>query len=149
MNKHYTGLMAMYKNAPVNEVIGLPKMQITEGQCTMDLSYPASFFHAAGSLHGAFYFRLLDDCAYFAAASLETSLFLYTTSFETKLLRPVGTELLHCEAKAKRLSDGVIEATAELFSEGKLAALGKGRFRAGKKKLVDIPNYTHEQSHLS
>jgi acyl-coenzyme A thioesterase PaaI-like protein len=96
------------------------------------------------------YFKMLDDAAYFAAASLDTEYFLYTVRFETRLTRPVTTELLHAEGLVTLRPEmdeegnflGGIKAVSRLYAEGKLVAEGTGEFRRGGKKLTDIESYT-------
>jgi uncharacterized protein (TIGR00369 family) len=47
--------------------------------------------HGAGGVHGAYYFKLLDDSAFFAANSVIDDVFVLTTEFNLYLERPVST----------------------------------------------------------
>lgn len=149
MQEHYSRLKQMYLSATVNHTLPTPSLQIGDGVCEIDCRFDERYFHAAGSLHGAMYFKMLDDAAYFAAASLDTEYFLYTVRFETRLKRPVTTELLHAEGLVTLRPEmdeegnflGGIKAVSRLYAEGKLVAEGTGEFRRGKKKLSEIESY--------
>ena len=57
------------------------------------------------ALHGSGYFKLLDDAAFFAAQAKDDEHFIFTTSFNTFIVRPVspGTALV---ARGKVISNG-------------------------------------------
>ncbi len=149
MENHFERLKAMYLSAPVNHTLPKPAIKIGDGVCEIDSRFDENYFHAAGSLHGAMYFKMLDDAAYFAAASLDRDYFLYTVRFETRLKRPVTTEILHAEGLVTLRPDidengnfdGGIKAISRLYADGKLVAEGSGEFRRGPKKLVEIATY--------
>ena len=81
--EHYRKLERMYLNAPVNEYY-VPEIHISEGQAQVSIPVRRDFFHAAEAVHGAVYFKLLDDSSFFAANSLVEDVF-------------VGSDPLHAE----------------------------------------------------
>ena len=87
------------------------------------------FYHAAHAIHGAVYFKALDDATFFAAQSLVTDCFLVTSSFQLYLLRPVSEGQLlargHVVSRSKRIyvTEGVL-----FDSRGKEVARGSGTF---------------------
>ena len=58
--EHYRKLEHMYLSAPVNEYYG-PEIHISEGRVRVTIPVRPDFFHAADAVHGAVYFKLLDD----------------------------------------------------------------------------------------
>jgi len=103
----------------------------------------SEFYHAAMSLHGAIYFKLLDDAAYFAAASREEEFFLLTKSYQIQFKRPVtGGEL---RARGELVSSEGTEwiAKSELINEhGKQVAAGEGVFVKSRLLLKDQLGYS-------
>ncbi len=86
--QHFRCLESMYQAAPINEFYR-PVMEVLAGKATIEIELSEKFHHAAGATHGSVYFKMLDDAAFFAANSLETTFFVLTASFTTYLTRPV------------------------------------------------------------
>lgn len=129
MEEHYEKLIKIYEAAPIN-IWCKPKLLIPKaGEAEIRTTVRSDFFHAGGATHGAIYFKMLDDAAYFAVQSLVTNYFIVTTSFNVHFLRPVTQgELIACGRivqNAKRLF--VAEATLT-NGNGKLIAQGSGSF---------------------
>ncbi len=93
MNKdaHFSELERRYLAAPINAFYG-PDIEVSEGEARVGMT----MFHAAGAVHGSVVFKMLDDAAFFAAASLERTSFVVTTTFTTYLTRPVSSGRLCC-----------------------------------------------------
>ena len=88
--KHFETLVAMYDRAPINKWFR-PALRIPEKECAeIRMAVPEDFYHAARAIHGAVYFKALDDATFFAAQSLVTDCFLVTSSFQLYFLRPVS-----------------------------------------------------------
>ena len=68
-DEHFRRLERMYLGAAINEYFG-PTVRIGPGTCEVTIPARPDFFHAAGAVHGAVYFKALDDAAFFAANSL-------------------------------------------------------------------------------
>jgi acyl-coenzyme A thioesterase PaaI-like protein len=80
--EHFKALKRMYAAAPINEIFQ-PTIEISEGTAIIEMDLHAKNHHSAGAVHGAVYFKMLDDAAFFAVNSLEQEAFVLTTSFTT------------------------------------------------------------------
>lgn len=138
-HQHFSFLENMYLQAPiVTSLYPASAIHISEGHAIIECPAEPHYFHAANSLHGSVYFRMLDDAAYFAASSLETTYFLLTAEFSLKFLRPVSGGLLKAEGRTtgEFSAHGSINAEAWLYtSDGKPAARGKGTFVRSRNLL--------------
>ena len=74
--------------APINSFFQ-PHLEVGSGQAQVRLTVREDFFHSAGAMHGAVYFKALDDATYFAAQSMVEDRFILTAHFEIDLLQPV------------------------------------------------------------
>jgi len=134
--KHFEALVAMYDRAPINKWFQ-PRLRIPEaGSAEIDLPVREDFHHAAHAIHGAVYFKALDDATFFAVQSLVTDLFMVTSSFQLYFLRPVSDGQLSARgqvvSRSKRLyiAEGVL-----LDSRGKEVARGNGTFMPSSIQL--------------
>ncbi len=140
-DQHYRNLERMYVSAPVNELYK-PDIRISENECSIAIRVKPEYFHAAGSLHGAVYFKMLDDAAYFAAASGITDVFIYTASFEIRFYRPVTGGSITAKGRIIEADGNKVKAASEMFDDnGRLVAKGSGIFVRGKGPLSSIPGY--------
>lgn len=126
---HFETLISMYNAAPINQWFR-PRLTIPEeGRAEIDLPIREEFHHAARAIHGAVYFKALDDATFFAVQSCVTDFFVLTSSFQVYFLRPVSDGHLvargHVVSRSKRLyiAEGVL-----LDSRGKEVARGSGTF---------------------
>lgn len=147
-SQHFHFLENMYLQAPiVKSLYPGSAIHISKGSAVIECPAEPHYFHAANSLHGSVYFRMLDDAAFFAASSVETTYFLLTAEFNIKFLRPVSGGLLRAEGRLSEPStQGAINAEACLYtSEGKIAARGSGRFARSRNLLSSLPADKPEQ----
>jgi uncharacterized protein (TIGR00369 family) len=133
---HFETLVAMYDRAPINKWFQ-PVLRISEeGRAEIEMTVREDFYHAARAIHGAVYFKALDDATFFAAQSLVTDCFLVTSSFQLYFLRPVSEgRLLACGqvvSRSKRLY--VVEGVL-LDSRDKEVARGSGAFMPSSIRL--------------
>ena len=133
---HFETLVAMYNSAPINHWFR-PQLRIPEaGRAEIEMEVREDFFHAARAIHGAVYFKALDDATFFAVQSLVTDFFVVTSSFQLYFLRPVSEGHLHARgqivSRSKRLyiAEGVL-----LDSRGKGVARGSGTFMPSSTQL--------------
>lgn len=128
--EHFKKLENMYLSAPVNKLIYEPEISITHSTCEISIEVKPDYFHAANSLHGSVYFKMLDDAAYFASAALVETTFLYTKSFEIHFIRPVTEGKIKAVGKViSQSSNGNHIASAQLFNhQNKVVAEGEGIF---------------------
>lgn len=143
MNDHYRRLEKMFQAAPLNQGIFAGSiLQVEEGRATYELKIDQRYFHAANAMHGAIYFKLLDDAAYFAAASLEVENFMLTKSYEIRFIRPVEEDHLRAEGEILNQNEKEIIAKSVIYNaRGKKVGEGEGIFVKGPKKLRDLPGY--------
>ncbi|MGD0115525.1 MAG: PaaI family thioesterase [Dehalococcoidia bacterium] len=87
--EHFRRLERMFASAPINEYFR-PTMRVSEGRAVITVEVRRDFFHAANAVHAAFYFKALDDAAFFAVSSLVPDVFMLTASLNANLLRPVS-----------------------------------------------------------
>ncbi|MDF1661449.1 MAG: PaaI family thioesterase [Planctomycetota bacterium] len=141
--KHYKALEDMYLGAPCNELLK-PSITIGRGHCEIEMAARPSMFHAGGAVHGSYYFKMLDDAAFFAAASMDTEQFVVTSSFDLHLMRPVVAGTLKAVGTLRKAGKALIIAEAVLFGEdGKELASGSGTFARSPIKLGPDLGYHH------
>ncbi len=141
--EHYKKLEWMYVHAaPINKIYK-PEIRIQHGFCEIQMQCNPDFFHAGHALHGSVYFKMLDDAAFFAANSLERSVFLLTTSFNIHFLRPVLYGELLARAEVEFISKSSYIAKARLINlkTNKDVALGTGTFAKSSIALNDDVGY--------
>ena len=129
---HYRRLERAYHGAPCNVPLNL-RLTVSEGAAEVCLATSSSMHHAAGAVHGAFYFKVLDDAAYFAANSLVEDALVLTASFSLEFLRPVSSGELQASGRVRRLGNNLIFAESELRdADGNELAVGRGTFARSK-----------------
>ncbi len=139
---HFKRLERMFHSAPIQEILPGAEMSVEEGKARYTLPIDKGYYHAADAMHGAVYFKMLDDAAYFAAASLETEYFILTKTYEIKFKRPVICDKLVANGEVIRCSDDQIIATSKVVNEdGKVVGEGQGIFVRGPRRLMDLPGY--------
>ena len=140
MSEHYRRLERMYLAAPVKELY-LPSIAISEDRATVEFEVREQFFHAAHALHGAVYFKALDDSAFFAAASLVPERFVVTVSFTIYLTRPVTSGRLRAEGHVASQTTNLLVAESVLYNGGREVARGSGTFVPSKVALTPALGY--------
>ncbi len=142
MDQHYEALRRMYLAAPINQIYP-PKIEVSEGRARIDIEVGPQFHHSAGGVHGSVYFKLLDDAAFFAANSLETEVFVLTTSFTTYLTRPVAAGTMWAEGKVvnQNRSQWIVEAVVYDEANRELGR-GSGIFVRSKNPLTSALGYS-------
>ncbi|MGK0488732.1 MAG: hypothetical protein ACJAXB_001919, partial [Candidatus Endobugula sp.] len=125
---HFRKLDALFQSAPLNQgIFKGSALEVEFEKATLRLAIGNQYFHAAEAMHGAIYFKLLDDSAYFAAASIEKTYFLLTKSYTVHFRRPVMEDTLTAIGKVIEVNEREIVASSEIFNRaGKLVANGKG-----------------------
>ena len=126
--EHFRKLENLYHKAPTNEYFQ-PKLTISEGAAELILNIRQDFFHAANAVHGAYYFKALDDSAFFAANSLVDDVFVLTANFNLHLLRPVSSGQIIARATVVSRTKNTLLADAICFdSQENQIARGTGSF---------------------
>lgn len=115
--EHFRKLERMYHESPCNDSID-PTLSITDdGEAELRIAVDESDHHAAGAVHGSYYFKALDDATFFAANSIIEDVFVLTTDFHLQLTRPVA--------------EGDIVATAEVVNSHPKQLIADGVLRNG------------------
>ena len=140
---HYRKLEKMYLGANVNtKIFDTTICKIEAEKATITLEVCESYFHALGAIHGAVYFKMLDDAAYFAVSSTVKDCFMLTSSFNINILRPVSKGKLTAVGAIRYKSSNLFTADAKLYNqEGKEVAVGTGNFARSKMPLSEEVGY--------
>lgn len=139
--EHYRKLEGMYHNAPCNQYYK-PKMTIGDGEAELIIEFDPKFCHGGGAVHGATYFKMLDDAAYFAVSSLVDDAFVLTAHFNIHLLRPITQGQMRAIGRVVMASPTLYTAESNLYDwRGKEAGRGSGSFVRGKRPLRQEMGY--------
>lgn len=139
---HFRALEALYASAPINRLFPSRLIVEREGATRIESSVDPGHFHGAGAAHGAVYFKLLDDAAFFAAASLVTDVFVLTANFTLLLTRPLPAGALVAEGRWLNGRRRTLFAESRLYGpDGEEVARGSGTFMRSRIRLADLPNY--------
>jgi uncharacterized protein (TIGR00369 family) len=126
--EHFRKLERMFHGAPINRYFQ-PTIRVSSGTTEIDIPLRPDFFHAAHAVHGAVYFKALDDAAFFAVASVVPEVFVLTTSFNISLTRPATEGTLRASGRIVHRSRSLYLADAELRDgQQRLVARGSGSF---------------------
>ena len=127
-DEHYRKLERMYASAPINDFFR-PVMQVSKGRAVITMKVRRDFYHAANAVHGALYFKALDDAAFFAVNSLVPDRFVLTVSLNAYLTRPISEGEVRAVGQVVHRSRRLFVAESQLFdSAGKEIARGSGTF---------------------
>ena len=127
-DEHYRKLERMYASAPINDFFR-PAMEVSKGRAVITMKVRRDFYHAANAVHGALYFKALDDAAFFAVNSLVPDRFVLTVSLNAYLIRPVFEGEVRAVGQVVHRSRRLFVAESQLFdSAGNEIARGSGTF---------------------
>lgn len=125
----------MFHGAPINAELA-PQLTVGDGTATVRQLVRPAMCHAGGAAHGAMLFKLLDDAAYFAAASQVREVFLVTVSFHVTFLRPASDGELTATGRLVHRSRNLAVAEASVQdARGRLVATGSGTFQRTAQPL--------------
>lgn len=138
---HFQKLEEMYHKAPVNQYFG-PKLKVEKGKTELQIAVKKDFFHAADAVHGAVYFKALDDASFFAVNSLVEDVFVLTAYFNIFFLKPVNSGILTARGSVVHESKSSFLAEASLYDQdGNLISRGSGSFIRSKILLNEDVGY--------
>lgn len=141
---HLRRLERMYLAAPCNAAYR-PRVAIREGEAEIAFAVGPPLHHAAGAVHGANYFKAMDDAAFFAVNSLVHDVFVLTVSFNVYLVRPMTEGEMRACARVVSRSRTLWVAEAELSDErGRTLGRGSGSFMRSRIALSDVPAYAED-----
>lgn len=126
---HFKKLENLFLSANIQQLFPGIGIEITEAETYISWPVAHSHFHGGNALHGAAYFKLLDDAAYFAAAAKYATHFLVTATYTIKFLKPIKSGLLTAKGIVTHSSGKRLTSESRLFNEqGDLLAEGSGIF---------------------
>lgn len=136
---HYRKLEHLYATAPVTRWFGAG-IKVTDGEAAVRIPIRREFYHAAEAVHGAVYFRALDDAAFFAANSRVTDVLVLTVSFSVHFTAPVSEGELLAMGRVVHEAGRLLVAESDLRdSAGRLLAKGSGTFiRSGISLTAEV-----------
>ncbi|KOY85846.1 thioesterase [bacterium 336/3] len=144
IDQHFRKLERMYLlSAPINkDVYSGIKLSVSNERGELLLKIEPKFFHAANSLHGSVYFKMLDDAAFFAVNSIVEDVFVYTVSFNIQILRPATEGIIKSIGELKFKSNNLFIADSNLYDENnKLIGRGTGNFMKSRIELNEEIGY--------
>lgn len=140
--EHFRRLERMYYSAPINQHFR-PRLEVSEGRADLVIPVRPDFFHAAHAVHGAVYFKALDDAAFFAVNSLVEDVFVMTVGFNTYFTRPVSEGELRAVGRVVHASRRLFIAEAVVTdAEDREVARGSGTFMKSNIPLDERVGYT-------
>ena len=132
---HHRRLERMYDAAPTNAYFA-PTIRVGDGEAEVRLPVRPDFFHAAGAVHGAFYFKVLDDAAFFAVASLVDDYFVLTAELTVEFLRPVSSgEMTACGRVIEQAGRYFSAESTVTDADGREVGRARGRFVRSRTPL--------------
>ncbi len=138
---HYRRLERMYDASPINTFFN-PTLVVEEGYSTIEMMVEEKFFHAAHAVHGAVYFKMLDDAAWFAVNSLEPEFFVLTSSFTTYLTRPISHGKMTAVGEVVHVNRTQFIAEAVVYDEDEEEiARANGMFVRSTMRLENTAGY--------
>ena len=140
---HFRKLEKMYLDANIQKFLfETTTVKVGKGQAKIGLTISEKYYHALDAMHGAVYFKLLDDAAFFAVNSMVDDVFVLTTSFNINLIRPVSKGTIKAIGKLRFASKKLFIADATLYNEeGKEIAFGTGQFTKSRIQLTEGIGY--------
>ena len=139
---HFRGLEALYRAAAINALFD-SEIEIEEaGTARIRFEIQPAMNHAAGAAHGALYFKMMDDAAFYACNSLVSDRFLLTTAFNLVFTRPLKRGPVVAEGRWISGKRRVFVGEARLLlPDGEEAARGTGTFMRSHIPLSSLPGY--------
>ena len=140
--EHHRKLERMYHAAPCNDGVD-PALSITgPGTAEVRIEVDEGDHHAAGAVHGSYYFKALDDATFFAANSLVEDVFILTTDFHIQLTRPVSVGEIVATAEVVNDHPRQLVADCRLRDgDGEQLARGTGTFQRSDVELTPEVGY--------
>ncbi len=139
---HFRALERLYASAPINRAFASTLTVTAPGRTRIDMVAGPEHFHAAHAVHGSFYFKLLDDAAFYAANSLVPEVFMLTTAFNILMTRPLQPGPVVAEGRWVSGARRVLIAEAWLTDgSGEEVGRGTGTFMRSRIALSSLEAY--------
>jgi uncharacterized protein (TIGR00369 family) len=139
---HYRGLEALFRAAPINQVIDSTLTILNEGEARIEFPIDQQLFHAGGGIHGVVHYKAMSDAAFYAANSLFTDRILLTSSFNLTFIKPATVSPLVAEGRWVSGRKRILIADARLIDgDGEIVARGTGTFAPSSILLSSNKEY--------
>jgi len=142
---HYRALERMYVNGPINEFFR-PSIHIEAGAAVIRMAVTPAMHHAAHAAHGAAYFKMLDDAAFFAVQSRVEDVFVLTASFTIYLVAPVAEGEMVANGRVVHESKRLFLAESTVQVDGRIVARGNGSFMRSSVRLNEQIGYRRDST---
>lgn len=131
----------MYASGPINRFFR-PLIHVGDGAAEIRMAVRPDMHHAAHATHGAVYFKMLDDAAFFAVQSLVSDVFVLTVNFQVYLLAPVVSGEMVATGTVVHQTKRLFLAESVVSADGKVVARGNGSFMRSATRLDATIGYT-------
>jgi uncharacterized protein (TIGR00369 family) len=133
--EHFRRLERAYSSAACNQYYA-PTLTVSQGATELIIPVEDKFFHTGGAVHGAVYFKALDDAAFFAVNSLVRDVAVLTVSFTVQFVRPVSAGRLRAAGSVVHASERLFFAQSVLRDDqDQVLATGMGTFTKSRVAL--------------
>jgi len=133
--EHYRKLEYMYLSARCNRYYE-PSIHIRKGEAEVRIPVTPKLHHAAHAAHGAVYFKVADDAAFFATNSLVEETFVLTTNLNLYLTKPIIEGVIIGRGKVTFASKNLFHAESLIVDgEGKELGRATASFVRGRQPL--------------
>ncbi len=141
MSEHHRRLERMFLAGPCNQKFDELRIEVSGGRAEVSFEVTPDLRHAGGGMHGAYFFKALDDAAFFAASSMVEDVFLLTTDFSVQFLRSVSEGRLIATGEVTKPGRTLLFVDSVVTRDGVEVARGRGSFTRSKMPLGDIALY--------
>ncbi len=143
LEQHHRALERLYHSAKIQDTISHSTIVVSDSRAEITWQVDPAYFHGANAMHGSLYFKLLDDAAYFAVASVVQDVFIVTSSFQLNLIRPVTGGVIKAIGTLRSQSKNLCVAESTLYNEkGREVAFGTGQFMRTNQLLTTLNGYS-------
>ena len=126
-------IIAEYLKHPMHHNLNM-NVELGKNSATITMTIHDSVINLVGILHGAIYFKLIDDACFFAALSAQESSFVATSNMTIHYLKPASKGVLIAHAKMITKQGRKYLCECEIKDEeGTIYTYGSGSFIEPKK----------------
>ncbi|RAP30762.1 thioesterase [Candidatus Marinamargulisbacteria bacterium SCGC AG-343-D04] len=126
--------LTSYLNHEMHRNLDL-RLEMNDGKSTLSCVISNTILNLVGIVHGAIYFKLMDDACFFAALSIENSHFVATADFNIHYIKPASKGRLTAYAHIVNHRKNRYLCACDIKNDaGELCAHGTGTFVEPKTK---------------
>ncbi|MEM6956838.1 MAG: PaaI family thioesterase [Myxococcota bacterium] len=127
-DEYHSLLTQRFAEAPVVQHLSQRMTRLEIGRCEIVMAHDPRHAHGGGALHGGVLMALLDNAAYFAAATQSRRQWVATAEMNVRLLESTRERSIRAVGTVLRAGKHLIHAEARAYPEGepRLLALATG-----------------------